>query len=92
MDMQSSRDEWSVLAASTRMVLQSKTFALSLEDRLLDGRSIAEIAPEVLKLIFECIQKWRTVWDPLTDSLVRYVSIYLGMEVDMWHPVCCWPE
>jgi hypothetical protein len=67
LDMQLSADERSMFVASTRMVLASGTSALFLEDKWLDGKSIADIAPELLKLVSGRTRKRRTVREALTD-------------------------
>lgn len=50
LDLQFSRDEWEVFAASTKMVVGDKTSALFWEDCWLDSRTISKIAPESLLL------------------------------------------
>lgn len=47
--------------------LAAERSALFWEDKWLDGKSIAEIAPELLKLVSGRIRKRRTVWEGLTD-------------------------
>jgi hypothetical protein len=88
--MQFSTDERSVFAASTRMVLGSGTSALFWEDKWLDGKSIAKIALELLKLVSGHIRKRRTVREALTDrqwiaDMRRaYSNLALWQYIQVW--------
>lgn len=51
LDMQFSEKERQIFFASTSMVLSDGSSALFWEDRWLDGKSVGEIAPDLLALI-----------------------------------------
>jgi hypothetical protein len=61
LDLQFSRDEREVFAASTRMVAGVETSSLFWEDCWLNGSVIPEIAFNFLKLVSRRIRKRRTV-------------------------------
>jgi hypothetical protein len=90
LDMQFSTDERSVFAASTRMVLGSGTSALFWEDKWLDGKSIAEIAPELLKLVSGRIRKRRTFREALTDR--QWIADMRGAfsNLALWQYIQVW--
>lgn len=60
LDMHFTEEHW-VFNASTKMSLGDGTSALFWEDRWLDGKSIGEIAPDLLALIPRRPRKHRTV-------------------------------
>ncbi|KAK1627407.1 hypothetical protein QYE76_001722 [Lolium multiflorum] len=67
LDMQFSKAELDIFAASTSMTLGNGESALFWEDRWLDGRSIKEMAPEVFALVPKRRRKVRTVRQALVD-------------------------
>jgi hypothetical protein len=67
LDMQFSKAELDIFAASTSMTLGNGESALFWEDRWLDGRSIKELAPEVFALVPKRRRKVRTVRQALVD-------------------------
>jgi hypothetical protein len=61
LDMQFSKAELDIFAASTSMVVGNGESALFWEDRWLDGKSIKEMAPEVFALVPKRRRRVRTV-------------------------------
>ncbi|XP_051219522.1 uncharacterized protein [Lolium perenne] len=67
LDMQFSKAELDIFAASTSMVVGNGESALFWEDLWMDGRSIKEMAPEVYELVPKRRRKARMVREALLD-------------------------
>ncbi|KAK1606561.1 hypothetical protein QYE76_030234 [Lolium multiflorum] len=90
LDMQFSKAELDIFAASTSMVVGDGESALFWEDRWVDGRSIKEMAPEVYALVPKRRRKVRTVREALLDR--AWIPDIAGAPnaLAMWQYVQLW--
>jgi hypothetical protein len=90
LDMQFSKAELDIFAASTSMVVGNGQSALFWEDRWVDGRSIKEMAPEVYALVPKRRRKVRTVREALLDR--AWIPDIAGAPnaLAMWQYVQLW--
>jgi hypothetical protein len=90
LDMQFSKAELDIFAASTSMVVGNGESALFWEDRWVDGRSIKEMAPEVHALVSKRRRKVCTVREVLTDR--TWISDIAGAPsaLALWQYVQLW--
>jgi hypothetical protein len=93
LDMHFSRSEHDIFFASTVMMVGDGSSALFWEDRWLDGKSVGEVAPDLLALIPRRPRKRRTLKQALTErswitDIVGAVSpLALWQYVQLWSRV-----
>lgn len=90
LDMQFSKAELDVFAASTSMVLGNGESSLFWEDRWLDGKSVKEMAPEVYALVPKRRRKVRTVRETLIDCAWIPDIVGAPSALALWQYVQLW--
>ncbi|XP_071677025.1 uncharacterized protein [Lolium perenne] len=90
LDIQFSRSERDIFFASTVMVVGDGSSALFWEDRWLDGKSVGEVAPDLLALIPRHPRKHRTVEQALTER--SWITDIMGAvsPLALWQYVQLW--
>jgi hypothetical protein len=88
--MQFSRSERDIFFASTFMVVGDRSSVLLWEDRWLDGKSVGEVAPDLLALIPRSPRKRRTVEQALTER--SWITDIMGAvsPLALWQYVQLW--
>ncbi|XP_071677132.1 uncharacterized protein [Lolium perenne] len=88
--MQFSRSERDIFFASTVMVVGDGSLALFWEDRWLDGKSVGEVAPDLLALIPRRPRKRRIVEQVLTERSWITDNVGAVSPLALWQYVKLW--